>query len=378
MTTRRLTAAAWDGEQGGERISAATSGRTRLSRPVRILSAGCLVTSSRAEVVGGFPGRQGDVPTVRCPAGPWPGNPPPAATFSIDALAPGPSTRRPPLPVASPPQMLPDLTWRIRMSKSSSPEHPASPDGWSPAARRDAGHTCGGRTSPPRRTRRSSRPVNSCVATPARRRRSGRCAGCDAVVHLAAWHNGHRRPSATTRSSRSTSTAPSTSSRPAVKPASTVSCSPPRWRTDGVASTASPRSSARICGGCTTRSPAPRSAILRYHDFVPEPYLRWGDELLRNGVDDAISRPRRSRRPRRRSRTGDRPVPYDRPQRPPAAHEVRADFAAYGAGLVRVAATGRAALMSRHGSRSRQVEQHDLSEAADLLGWRPATTSSSS
>ena len=113
-------------------------------------------------------------------------------------------------------------------------------------------------------------------------------------------------------------------------------------------------------------------AMLRYHDFVPKPYLAWGAKLLRNGVD-------------RRDVVGatvaalaaamDRRIDLFTTIVHSDHHlpdEVQADFATYGPDWCESHLPGSKSLLSRYAIElPAEVEQHDLSDAERLLGWTP-------
>jgi nucleoside-diphosphate-sugar epimerase len=112
--------------------------------------------------------------------------------------------------------------------------------------------------------------------------------------------------------------------------------------------------------------------MLRYHDFVPKPYLAFGEKLLRNGVDsrDVAAATVAAVRAALDGRVDlfmsivhtDHGMPK----------EVVEDFGRLGADWLEEQLPGAKALLSKyHITLPDRVEQHDLSEAARLLGWRP-------
>ncbi|MBO7743061.1 NAD(P)-dependent oxidoreductase [Paenibacillus sp. MWE-103] len=113
-------------------------------------------------------------------------------------------------------------------------------------------------------------------------------------------------------------------------------------------------------------------AMLRYHEFIPRPYLEFGARLLRNGVDrrDVASATVLSLEAAASEAFGlfrtivhtDHGMPED----------VRADFARLGPEWCERQLPGGAALLERYGIElPKEVEQHDLSEASRVLGWQP-------
>jgi nucleoside-diphosphate-sugar epimerase len=113
-------------------------------------------------------------------------------------------------------------------------------------------------------------------------------------------------------------------------------------------------------------------ALLRYHDFVPKPYLDFGAKLLRNGVDrrDVADATVASLRAAVDRRIGlFRTIVHTDHHLPEA---VRADFRRHGSDWCEAQVPGTAALLAKYAiSLPEQVEQHDLSEARNLLGWEP-------
>jgi nucleoside-diphosphate-sugar epimerase len=113
-------------------------------------------------------------------------------------------------------------------------------------------------------------------------------------------------------------------------------------------------------------------AMLRYHDFVPKPYLAWGPKLLRNGVDRrdvaGATVAALTAVVERRVELFTTIVHTD--HHLPA--EVQRDFAAYGPEWCETQVPGSAELLRRYAiDLPGEVEQHDLSEAERLLGWVP-------
>ncbi len=113
-------------------------------------------------------------------------------------------------------------------------------------------------------------------------------------------------------------------------------------------------------------------ALLRYHDFVPKPYLAFGAKLLRNGVDarDVASATVAALHAGVERRIGlFRTVVHTNHHMPA---EVVSDFRAHGPDWCERQVPGAQALLHKYGiDLPARVEQHDLSEAERLTGWTP-------
>ena len=113
-------------------------------------------------------------------------------------------------------------------------------------------------------------------------------------------------------------------------------------------------------------------AMLRYHDFVPKPYLAFGAKLLRNGVDrrDVASATVAALHATREKRVGlFRTIVHTNHHMPP---EVVSDFRAHGPGWCEQNVPGAQKLLHKYAlDLPARVEQHDLSEAEKQLGWTP-------
>ncbi len=114
-------------------------------------------------------------------------------------------------------------------------------------------------------------------------------------------------------------------------------------------------------------------ALLRYHDFVPKPYLEFGPKLLRNGVDrrdvaDATVAALMAAAERKFGLF--RTIVHTHHG---MTEEVRRDFRRHGMGWCEAKVPGASALIEKYGiTFPESVEQHDLSEAKQTLGWQPA------
>jgi nucleoside-diphosphate-sugar epimerase len=113
-------------------------------------------------------------------------------------------------------------------------------------------------------------------------------------------------------------------------------------------------------------------AMLRYHDFVPKPYLDFGTKLLRNGVDarDVASATVASLEAASRRQIGLFLTIVHTAHHMPS--EVVGDFRTHGPDWCETQMPGAAALIAKYNmSLPDRVEQHDMSEAERLTGWMP-------
>lgn len=115
-------------------------------------------------------------------------------------------------------------------------------------------------------------------------------------------------------------------------------------------------------------------ALLRYHDFVPKPYLDFGMKLLRNGVDardvaSATVAALYAAADRRFERF--MTIVHTNHQMPP---DVVQNFQEHGRAWCDAQVPGAGALLEKYGlldNLPTRVEQHDLSEAQRLMDWQP-------
>ena len=129
-----------------------------------------------------------------------------------------------------------------------------------------------------------------------------------------------------------------------------------------------------LARGFHERTNAP-TVVLRYHAFTPRPYLDFGLRLLANGVDraDVAAATLAAVRAALAGEVGLFTTIVHTDHRLPP--DVAADFAGRGADHYRDRVpAGMAALARRGITLPRAVERHDLSAAAETLGWRPAVT----
>ena len=113
-------------------------------------------------------------------------------------------------------------------------------------------------------------------------------------------------------------------------------------------------------------------AMLRYHDFVPKPYLEFGAMLLRNGVDarDVGAANVAALEAALNKSIGLFSSIVHTDHKMPA--EVVADFRQFGPDWCELQVPGARDLMGKYDLElPAQVEQHDLGEAAQKLGWTP-------
>lgn len=197
-------------------------------------------------------------------------------------------------------------------------------------------------------------------------------AGCDAVIHLAAWHCGHNPPvsddtifAVNVDGTFNVLEACRTNRVQAVVFASSMAFG---W--GGVYSVT------KVIGEDLCRmyheSTGAAVAMLRYHDFVPKPYLDFGVKLLRNGVDrrDVASSTVASLQAAIEKRIGlFRTVVHTNHHMPT---EVIRDFRHYGPEWCETQVPGAGDLIAKYKlALPNDVEQHDLTEAEQRLGWTP-------
>ena len=197
-------------------------------------------------------------------------------------------------------------------------------------------------------------------------------AGCDAVIHLAAWHCAHNPPvsDATIFAVNVDGTFNVLEACRANGVQSVVFASSMAFGWGGVYSVS------KVIGEDLCRmyheSTGASVAMLRYHDFVPKPYLDFGVKLLRNGVDrrDVASANIAFLRAAVEKRFGlFQTVIHTDHHMPP---EVVRDFHHYGLEWCEAQTPGAGALIAKYSlSLPGGVEQHDMSEAERLTGWTP-------
>lgn len=197
-------------------------------------------------------------------------------------------------------------------------------------------------------------------------------AGCDAIIHLAAWHCAHNPPV-----SDATIFAVNVDGTFNVFEAA---------RANGIKAIVFASSMAFGWGGVygvtkvigedlcrmVHESTGASVAMLRYHDFVPKPYLDFGMKLLRNGVDrrDVASATVASLKAALEKRIGlFMTIVHTAHGMPP---EVVANFRGLGPDWCESKVPGAKALLEKYGlTGPESVEVNDLSEAKRLLDWEP-------
>lgn len=224
--------------------------------------------------------------------------------------------------------------------------------------------------APPRELRSLGEFIRCDTRTPDDAR--GAVAGMDAVIHLAAWHCAHEPPV-----SDPTIFAVNVDGTYNILEAA---------RQEGIKAIVYASSMAyghgwvygvtKVIGEDLCRayhnSFDASIAMLRFHDFVPKPYLAFGEKFLRNGVDarDVASSTVAALGAVLDRRIGLFMTIVHTDHGMPS--EVVSDFAGLGPDWCEEHVTGAKGLISKYGlTLPQQVEQHDLSEARRLLGWTP-------
>ncbi|WP_394796847.1 NAD-dependent epimerase/dehydratase family protein [Armatimonas sp.] len=197
-------------------------------------------------------------------------------------------------------------------------------------------------------------------------------AGCDGVVHLAAWHCGHVPPV-----SDATIFAVNVDGTFYVLEAcvkfgvKTVAYASSMAYGHGGVYSVTKVIGEDLCRTWHHRTGRPIT-LLRYHDFVPKPYLAFGEKLLRNGVDArdvAASNVASITRGLEGGFGVLRSVIHTNHGMPA---EVVGDFKTRGLAWCEVQVPGSGALIAKYGiTFPERVEQHDMSETASVLGWTP-------
>ncbi len=197
-------------------------------------------------------------------------------------------------------------------------------------------------------------------------------AGCDAVVHLAAWHCAHNPP-VSDETIWAVNTGGTFNMLQACREAKVKafvyasSMAYGWWSIYGVTKV----TGEDLCR-CFHETTGAGVAMLRYHDFVPKPYLDFGSKLLRNGVDarDVAASNVAAVKTALDGRLGlFRSIVHTAHGMPP---EVVGDFRELGPDWCEKQLPGARELIRKYNlDLPEKVEQHDLSEAANLLGWKP-------
>jgi UDP-glucose 4-epimerase len=197
--------------------------------------------------------------------------------------------------------------------------------------------------------------------------------GAEAVIHLAAWHSAHRPPvsDATIFAVNIDGTFNVFEACRAAGVNAIVYASSMAYGWSSVYGLT------KVLGEEMCRSyheiTGASIAMLRYHEFVPAPYLVYGPRLLRNGVDrqDVATATVAALQAALGRRFGLFKTIVHTAHGIPA--DVLSDFPGLGPNWLEQQVPGAKALISKYDlPLPVTVEQHDLSEAADVLGWRPA------
>ena len=196
--------------------------------------------------------------------------------------------------------------------------------------------------------------------------------GCGAVIHLAAWHCAHTPPvsDATIFAVNVDGTFHVLEACRAHGVKSIVFASSMAYGWGGIYGVT------KVIGEDLGRSYHESSgasvAMLRYHDFVPKPYLDFGVMLLRNGVDrrDVASSTLAALRAAMDTQIGLFQTVIHTNHHMPA--EVVQDFQTLGPDWCEAQVPGAKALIEKYAiPLPAAVEQHDMSEAKRLMGWEP-------
>ncbi len=197
--------------------------------------------------------------------------------------------------------------------------------------------------------------------------------GVDGVVHLAAWHSAHRPPvsDATIFAVNVDGTFNITQAcrEYGIKALVFASSMAYGW---GSVYSVTKVVGEELCRAYHRMTGA-SVAMLRYHEFVPAPYLDYGARLLRNGVDrfdvatatvaalDAALE--------RRIDLFTTIVHTNHGMSPEASEQ----FGVHGPDWIERNVPGGMDLIRKYAiPLPERVEQHDLSETARLLGWKPS------
>jgi nucleoside-diphosphate-sugar epimerase len=197
-------------------------------------------------------------------------------------------------------------------------------------------------------------------------------AGAAAVIHLAAWHSAHRPPvsDATIFAVNVDGTFNVFEACRAAGIGAIVYASSMAYGWGSVYGLT------KVLGEEMCRSyheiTGAAIAVLRYHEFVPAPYLTFGPRLLRNGVDrqDVAEATVAALTAALAHRFGLFRTIVHTAHGMPA--EVLADFPAQGPAWLEAQVPGASELIAKYDlALPVQVEQHDLAAAREVLDWAP-------
>jgi nucleoside-diphosphate-sugar epimerase len=197
--------------------------------------------------------------------------------------------------------------------------------------------------------------------------------GCDAVIHLAAWHCAHKPPVSdeTIFAVNVDGTFNVIQAARKHKVKALVFASSMAYGFGSVYSVS------KVVGEDLCRmfheTTGTATVCLRYHDFVPKPYLAFGQKLLFNGVDrrDVATATLASLDA---ALAGNVKLFMTIVHRDNAAPKDVVDhFATKGSAWLDSQFPGATKLMEKYAIKlPEKLEQHDLSEAARLLNWKPS------
>ncbi len=224
--------------------------------------------------------------------------------------------------------------------------------------------------APPPALREMGEFVRCDVRTPEDCRRA--VVGCAGAIHLAAWHCAHNPPVSdeTIWAVNTDGTFNLFQACRAQDVAALVYASSMAFGWGGIYGLT------KVVGEDLCRnyheSTGASVAMLRYHDFVPKPYLEFGAMLLRNGVDarDVGAANVAALEAALKKDIGLFGSIVHTDHKMPTA--VVADFRELGPDWCESQVPGARDLMRKYDLElPAQVEQHDLSEAAQKLNWAP-------
>lgn len=196
--------------------------------------------------------------------------------------------------------------------------------------------------------------------------------GCEAVIHLAAWHCAHNPPVSdeTIFAVNVDGTFNVTQACRKHKVKALIFASSMAYGLWGVYG-ASKVIGENLVQNFHNITKVP-TVSLRYHDFVPKSYLAFGQMLFHNGVDrrDVASATLASLEAALANKLTYFMTIVHHQLGAPA--EIVADFANRGPAWLDTQLPGASTLIEKYSIKLPQrLEQHDLSEADRLLGWKP-------
>lgn len=196
--------------------------------------------------------------------------------------------------------------------------------------------------------------------------------GMDGVIHLAAWHSAHQPPVSDDTifavNVDGTYNVLEACRREGIRSIVYASSMAYGW---GSVYGVSKVIGEELCRAYQEMTGA-SIAMLRYHEFIPRPYLEFGARLLRNGVDRrdvASATVKALTAAHRQAFKLFRTIVHTDHGMP---EPVVADFARLGPEWCERQMPGAMALLEKYEiALPDRVEQHDLSEAKEVIGWQP-------